>query len=296
MAGMKDLKFGVEIEMTGITKKQAAEVIASKLGGKVRRPNDFSKSWEARTALGTWKVVSDGSIRVEGGESVEVNTPPLQYKDLETLQEVVRALRQAGAKVNESCGVHIHVDASAFTAKALRNLLKIWTSKEELVFAALVVNEDRRRRYTKPIRQIFKEESTYRRMSSMESVKEVWYAGQNPDFASVERYNGTRYHALNLHSVWFRGTIEFRCFNGTLHAGEIKAYVQFCLAVAAQALRQGAARISATQMENPKYAMWHWMWQLGLVGDEFKTCRHHMMKHLWGNAGHRYEGRVARCG
>ncbi|WP_426742735.1 amidoligase family protein [Gemmiger formicilis] len=33
------------------------------------------------------------------------------------------------------------------------------------------------------------------------------------------------YHALNLHSVFYHGTVEWRLFNSTLHAGEVKANI-----------------------------------------------------------------------
>ena len=91
------------------------------------------------------------------------------------------------------------------------------------------------------------------------------------------------YHALNLHSVFSKGTIEFRMFNSTLHAGEVKSYIQLCLAISHQALVQrGASRIK-TQPENEKYTFRTWLLRLGLIGDEFKTARQHLLKNLEGN-------------
>lgn len=82
-------------------------------------------------------------------------------------------------------------------------------------------------------------------------------------------YNNSRYHGLNL------------------HAGEIKAYIQFCLAVAHQALTQKKASARKTETDNEKYAFRCWMLRLGLIGEEFKTCRLHMLKHLTGNSAWR---------
>lgn len=92
-----------------------------------------------------------------------------------------------------------------------------------------------------------------------------------------------RYHALNLHSVFSKGTIEFRLFNSTLHAGEIKAYIQLCLAVSHQALVQKGASRTKTHSPNEKYTFRTWLLRLGLIGDEFKTARRHLLKHLDGN-------------
>ena len=65
-------------------------------------------------------------------------------------------------------------------------------------------------------------------------------------------YDDSRYHCLNLHSVFQKGTVEFRLFNGTVHAGKIKAYIQLCLAIGAQALNQSCASRRKTVTENEK--------------------------------------------
>ncbi|HBP20477.1 MAG TPA: amidoligase, partial [Planctomycetes bacterium] len=59
----------------------------------------------------------------EKARQAEVVSPILRYEDIETLQEVIRAVRRAGARVDTSCGIHVHVDAARFDAKALRNLV-----------------------------------------------------------------------------------------------------------------------------------------------------------------------------
>ena len=40
-----------------------------------------------------------------------------------------------------------------------------------------------------------------------------------------------RYYALNLHSVFYRGTLEWRCFESTLHAGRVRANITLALAI-----------------------------------------------------------------
>ena len=49
---------------------------------------------------------------------------------------------------------------------------------------------------------------------------------------------GTRYYALNLHSVFYHGTLEWRCFESTLHAGKVRANITLALAISAQAIAQ----------------------------------------------------------
>lgn len=79
-----------------------------------------------------------------------------------------------------------------------------------------------------------------------------------------------------------KGTIEFRLFNGTTHAGKIKAYIQLCLAISHQALTQRCASRIKTQSTNEKYTFRTWLLRLGLIGDEFKTARLHLLEHLDG--------------
>ena len=83
--------------------------------------------------------------------------------------------------------------------------------------------------------------------------------------------------------MFSKGTIEFRLFNSTLHAGEIKSYIQLCMAISHQALVQKSASRIKTQSSNEKYTFRVWLLRLGLIGDEFKTARHHLLKNLDGN-------------
>lgn len=64
-------------------------------------------------------------------------SPILRYGDIETMQEIVRALRREGAFANDSCSIHVHVDAAAHTPKTLRTLSNIVASKEDLLYRAL---------------------------------------------------------------------------------------------------------------------------------------------------------------
>ena len=107
----------------------------------------------------------------------------------------------------------------------------------------------------------------------------------------MRHYGHSRYHLLNLHATFSTErpahTIEFRAFNGTLHAGEIKAYIQLCLAISAQALTSKAASPTRPVTDNPKYTFRCWLLRLGFIGDEFATAREHLLKRLPGDAAWR---------
>lgn len=292
---MKTLHFGIEMEMTGITREKAANLTAGFFG--TGRGTYEGGAYDTYTALDnqgrTWKAMSDSSIRPQrkvGGQiegatrdyRTEVVSPILSYDDIPKLQELVRILRKAGALVNTSCGIHIHVGAEKFTPKTLRNLVNLVASKEDMIYHALQIDALREARYCQKTDETFLWELNKKQPRTMAEFADIWYI-QAP-FGRDEHYNNSRYHGLNLHATFTKGTVEFRLFNGTLHAGEIKAYIQFCLAVAHQALTQKKASARKTETDNEKYAFRCWMLRLGLIGEEFKTCRLHLLKHLTGNA------------
>ncbi|MEE0913646.1 MAG: amidoligase family protein, partial [Ruminococcus sp.] len=234
-----------------------------------------------------WKVVRDASVRCENRSghnasalySVEFVSPICTYDDIETIQELVRKLRGAGARVNSSCGIHVHINASPHTPKTLRNIVNIMASKEDLLYKSLKVNVSREH-YCQKMDTRFLDEINNRLPMSMEQLKSMWYDGGDYSF---RHYDDTRYHALNLHSVFNKGTIEFRLFNSSLHAGVVKSYLQLCLAISHQALIQKSARRTKTQSDNEKFTFRTWLIRLGLNGEEFKTARHHLLKNLEGN-------------
>ena len=166
----------------------------------------------------------------------------------------------------------------------VQNLVNIIASKEDILYKALRIDPARLRWCQKTNEKLI-EAINRRKPQTMEALKDIWYAGSTR--GRDEHYNDTRYHGLNLHSTFTKGTVEFRLFNSTTHAGEIKAYIQFCLAVSHQALTQKKASARKTVTDNEKYAFRCWMLRLGLSGDEFKTCRLHFLKHLEGNSAWR---------
>ena len=293
---MRTQRFGIEIEMTGITREKAAKVIAEYFGTESFYIGTYYETYGAKDRQGrTWKATYDSSIiaqKKERGRTVSANenykceivSPILTYEDMADLQEVVRQLRHSGAFVNNQCGIHIHVDASRYTPQTLRNLVNIIASKEDILYKALQI-DPARMRWCKKTNEKLIETINRKKPQTMEALKDIWYAGSSR--GRNEHYNETRYHGLNLHSTFTKGTVEFRLFNSTTHAGEIKAYIQFCLAVSHQALTQKKASARKTVTDNEKYAFRCWMLRLGLSGDEFKTCRLHFLKHLEGNSAWR---------
>lgn len=149
--------------------------------------------WEVTDNEGkTWRFVYDSSIHGshrtgrqqvpigDGDYKVEMNSPKLEYSEMGKLQEVVRTLRHAGAVVNGSCGMHVHVDASKHTPQSLKNALSIMYSKEDILFKALNVNESRVERWCQKVREPMLEK--IRKLPSnttMDRLRREWYEGSD---------------------------------------------------------------------------------------------------------------------
>ena len=212
------------------------------------------------------------------------------YAELPKFQECIRRVRKAGGKVNNTCGIHVHVDASNHNRQSLKNLLGIMYSKEDILFKALRVNSHRIANYCQKVRepmlQKARQQLSAEETTDLTQLERIWYEG---NVKSNEHYNWTRYYALNLHSVFFRGTVEFRCFNSTLHAGRAAAYVNLCLAMSAQAIAQRSTVMRKTQSDNELFTFRVWLVRLGLNGPEFKHTRDHLLANLDGDRAWRYD-------
>ena len=298
---MKNQTIGVEIEMNNITRKKAAELVAAYFGTIARDAAvEYGYySWACRDTKGrTWKFQKDVSIAGPDEEKCEMVTPILKYDDIEDLQAIVRILRKAGAKSDATrmCGVHIHIGANGHTPRTMRNLTNIMASHESLLSQALDLDRNRIGRYCKTVDPRFLQAINKKKPTTMSGFADVWYKSQNEDYARSHHYNGSRYHMLNFHATFTKGTIEFRLFqfdapkdgklNG-LHAGQLKSYIQLCLALSQMAKEAKSASPKPQQNENPKYAMRTWLLRLGFIGDEFATARETLTKRLSGDASFR---------
>ena len=216
-----------------------------------------------------------------------MNSPVLEYEDIPLLQSVIRGLRSAGAITGPEydCGTHVHIDASDFDAQKIRNLVNIWSSKEDFLWDALQVSSARST-YCKKINRSFVEQLNRRKPKDMEKIKQMWYSEtyQSPS----NHYNPTRYHALNLHSYFQHGHFEIRACNASLHAGEVRAQIVLALAISNAAFTKKYCSPAVSHSDNMRYSFRVFLLNLGLIGDEFKNCRTHLLKHLDGNIAWRH--------
>ena len=302
IAEMKKQTIGVEVEMNSISRSKAAQIAADFFGtgryGDTAYRNGYQtwSAWDSQDR--EWKFQKDVSITGPDSEKCEMVTPILTYNDMETLQELIRRLRKAGAKSDATrcCGVHIHIGANGHTPQSLRNLANIMASHESLLASALLLDSYRIDRYCRTVDPRFLEKVNTRKPRTMAMLADIWYTSHDASYGRSQHYNDSRYHMLNLHATFTKGTVEFRLFQfdspsadrkGGLHAGQLKSYIQLCLALSQMAKEVRTASPKPQQNENPKYAMRTWLLRLGFIGDEFKTARDLFTKRLDGNAAFR---------
>ena len=201
---MKNQTFGIEIETTGIGRERTAKAIAAYFGTTARYVGRHLDDWKVPMPDGRhWTVERDGSVT---DPSAEVVSPVCRYEDIEMVQEVVRAIRAAGAKADGSCGIHIHIGLGEHTPQSLRRLVNIVNAKEDLLTTALGITPDRRERWCRPVEQRFLTELNRRKPATMDEFARIWYrqsGGASSDWRECARqhYDYSRYHLTVLREV-----------------------------------------------------------------------------------------------
>ncbi len=225
---IQNQNFGVEIELTGITRETAAKTIADYYGTRSLYARGSYHTYTAADNKGRiWKAMSDSSIhptRMENGRRLpapndyccEIVTPILQYNDIEDLQKIVRKLVEKGAVANSSCGIHVHIDGASHTPQSLTRLLNFAIGRQDLFYEALEINNNRIFQYCRKMSLDLLKAMKKDNEKTVHSMKSIWYSSANDDYRGGidhTHYNSTRYHGINLHAFFTKGTVEFRLFS-----------------------------------------------------------------------------------
>ena len=295
---VETLTFGIEIETKGNGKRRCGEIVAIALGAELI----VEGGWKVRVRLDDgreWSIVDDGSL---SGTSAEIVSPILKgAADIEMVQKIVRALRRPdsvgmrcrGCTVDSECGIHVHIGIQGWEAKAVTRLVKFVYSQEDLLIAMLQCeSRTDNGNWCRRVSEDFMS-NLPSRPNTTTSIGRAWYGSNASHMASGNNnhYHGSRYRGLNLHNMWYgpgntpRGTVEFRYFNATLHAGKIRSFIELSLALAARAkLAKGGVARKRTRAVWKKYDARVLMLRLGMMGDRYASPRQHLMAHLAGNS------------
>lgn len=194
-------RFGVEIEAYNCTRERLARELADA---------DIEVAVEGynHTTRSHWKLVTDGSL--EGNNTFELVSPILVGEaGLKELEKVCWVLELCDVKVNESCGLHVHIDAAGFSMETWRNLALSYKHLETVIDSFMPVSR-RNNRYCIGLKHVSDE-----RIKSARTIDEL------------KDMIGDRYHKVNLVAYSRHKTVEFRQHSGTTNFTKMRNWVLF---------------------------------------------------------------------
>lgn len=197
-------KFGIELEMYGVNRNEAATEISSRgVNCQNERYNHMTRRH--------WKTIHDSSIN--GDEGCELVSPPLQgAKGLKQVEKVCDALTAINAKVNKSCGFHAHFDASDLSLDDWKRLLLNYAACEEL-FDSMMPKSRRANNngYCKSVKFLRTQREEIMNAETMDVLRSIM--------------GNSRYWKLNIESFWRHKTVEFRQHSGTIEFSKISQWL-----------------------------------------------------------------------
>lgn len=195
--------FGVEIEAYNCTRERlASELRSAGISVQVEGYNHTDHSDH-------WKLVTDSSLH--GNNTFELVSPILHGEaGIDELEKVCWVLELCDVKVNDSCGLHIHMDVHDFTMDTWRNLAVTY-KRLEPVIDAFMPGSRRNNRYCKPLSGI--SETAITRAQTINDLRRVFHSD--------------RYHKVNLEAYARHCTVEFRQHGGSTNFTKMSAWIHF---------------------------------------------------------------------
>ena len=243
---MRWKKYGIEMDMTGITRKAVAEILAEQFDTKVvfcLSDNGYNVPDQNQRL---WRILPSDSIKAEkyNGEKVvganymyqvKLLSPFLYENEFPMLEKALEQLELRGAIVNDSTKMNLFLDVSCIEnwEKYQTNLENLYESKGELFQKALDI----------PFSQV----------ADTSQGKE-------------------------------NGIISFPYFKSTLHQKELLSDIQFAQIVSGFAENNRTVSQKKSENQNDKFMMRTWLVRAGMVGEEYKFARKMLTKNLEGNS------------
>lgn len=156
-----------------------------------------------------FKFVSDASL--SGASPIECVSPVLSGTEgRNRLKIACDTLVQAGARVNRSCGLHVHIGAASLTGEQYANVFVNYAMLESII-DGFMPRSRHDNRYAKALRGVV---ASLKNCHTVEAVKSAMHRD--------------RYYKVNCVSYDRHRTIEFRQHAGSVNYTKIKNWVMFC--------------------------------------------------------------------
>ena len=194
-------KFGIEIEAYNCSRERLAREL--KEAGIEVTVEGYN-----HTTRPHWKLVTDSSL--SGNDTFELLSPILVGETgLRELEKVCWVLDLCDVKVNESCGLHVYIDATGFNMETWRNLALSYKHLEPVIDRFMPASR-RDNRYCRGLGHVSDE-----MIRSARTVDEL------------KGRIGDRYHKVNLEAYSRHKTVEFRQHSGTTNFTKMRNWVLF---------------------------------------------------------------------
>ena len=194
---------GVEIECYNINKQSIIDTL------RAERINAISTGYDHTDYADTYKLGYDGSI--DGSNGCEVVSPVL--RNLDSLKKVCKTINEAGAKVNKSCGLHVHFGAQNFTIAQWVRIIRNYAALESVIDSFMPMSRrGSNNTYCKSIAGV----AAYLEDFGADSMRDIENA-----------FRSDRYHKVNVMSFRRHNTIEFRHHSGTTDFTKIENWINF---------------------------------------------------------------------
>lgn len=209
-----DRTYGVEIEFFGVKPDVVVEALEN-------AGINASYRGYTHTTTSYWKIVTDSSVTNKGTGTyagLELVSPVLKGEEgLKQLQICCRVLDELGAKVDKSCGLHVHLDARDLTLQHWKNTVVFYHNYQRSIDKMLPKSRrSGQNQYCQPFME--------RDLKDISALKTL---SQLRDYAEYT----SRYKVINVTSFLRHGTIEFREHSGTIDFEKIYNWLQFCMVV-----------------------------------------------------------------
>lgn len=187
-------------------------------------------------------VVHDGSLN----NGLEFVTRPAQGADLATLlRKVTRELQTNNVCIRKTCGLHVHIGARHLSHAQVRQVAKFYLIFEDLIFDMLPKSR-RNNRYCIRMSKAHKITEFY----EPKKLDCLVYGREQESYSNKrDKYDSRRYSALNLHSYFYRGTIEFRHHSGSINYTKIKNWINILHLLVSKGLETSDGQIKKLRKE-----------------------------------------------
>lgn len=218
----KEKLVGLEIEFFGVDK----DTVVAKLN---EAGIGCSYMGYTHRTVQSWKLVSDVSVNGQGtgiGRGLELVSPPLTIAKMEKdLKTVTTVLNELGAKVDRSCGIHVHHEIDDLNAKHIKNIFATYYRHQNMI-SEMMPKSRRNGHYCQDLTR-----NEVERILSQDTIRDIQYTAC------------ARYRVINFTSYVKYGTVEFRQHGGSTDFEKIFNWILITQAIVASSKAKGNRNI-----------------------------------------------------